>query len=61
MQAQELNFSLDESQWRQDWASLLNLASEPGKAARWQFIHKLFNSNNNNNNNNKIMSLLYST
>ena len=30
MQAQLLNFTLDESQWQRDWTVLLSLASQPG-------------------------------
>ena len=31
MQAQLLNFTLDESQWQRDWTVLLSLASQPGE------------------------------
>lgn len=31
MHAESLQFSLDEAQWQNDWAELLNLASQPGK------------------------------
>ena len=31
MQAQLLNFTLDESQWQRDWTDLLSLASQPGE------------------------------
>lgn len=31
MHMQSLQFSLEESQWQQDWAILLSLASQPGR------------------------------
>ena len=31
MHAESLQFSLDEAQWQNDWAELLNLASQPGE------------------------------
>ena len=30
MQATNMQFTLDEDQWEQDWASVLSLASQPG-------------------------------
>lgn len=34
MHAESLQFSLDEAQWQNDWAELLNLASQPGKCTQ---------------------------
>ncbi|CAH1258163.1 ZRANB1 [Branchiostoma lanceolatum] len=40
-QAQQLHFTLDESQWQQDWALLLSLASQPGAALEQTHIFTL--------------------
>ncbi|CAH1783090.1 unnamed protein product [Owenia fusiformis] len=41
MQAQSLHFSLAESQWQEDWAVLLSLASQPGAALEQLHIFAL--------------------
>ncbi|XP_005111227.1 ubiquitin thioesterase zranb1-B [Aplysia californica] len=41
MQAESLQFSLDESQWQHDWAVLLSLASQPGTSLEQTHIFAL--------------------
>lgn len=38
MHAESLQFSLDEAQWQNDWAELLNLASQPGKSTQFKML-----------------------
>lgn len=41
LQANLLQFSLDETQWQEDWAMLLSLASQPGSALEQMHIFTL--------------------
>lgn len=46
MHAESLQFSLDEAQWQNDWAELLNLASQPGKSTQVKMLCVLDFRNN---------------
>ena len=41
MQAETLQYSLDEDQWEQDWASILSLASQPGTSLEQTHVFAL--------------------
>ena len=41
MQATTMQFSLDEDQWEQDWASVLSLASQPGTSLEQTHVFAL--------------------
>lgn len=41
LQANLLQFSLDETQWQEDWAMLLSLASQPGSALEQMHVFTL--------------------
>ena len=41
MQAETLQYSLDEDQWEQDWASILSLAGQPGTSLEQTHVFAL--------------------
>lgn len=41
MQAETLQYSLDEDQWEQDWASIITLASQPGTSLEQTHVFAL--------------------
>lgn len=41
MQAETLQYSLDEDQWEQDWASILSLAGQPGTSLEQSHVFAL--------------------
>ena len=41
MQATNMQFTLDEDQWEQDWASVLSLASQPGASLEQTHVFAL--------------------
>jgi ubiquitin thioesterase ZRANB1 len=41
MQATNMQFTLDEDQWEQDWASVLSLASQPGASLEQMHVFAL--------------------
>lgn len=41
MQAETLQYTLDEDQWEQDWASILSLASQPGTSLEQTHVFAL--------------------
>ena len=41
MEAETLQYSLDEDQWEQDWASILSLAGQPGTSLEQTHVFAL--------------------